>query len=592
MTSPQIQTPFQFFKRSLRDHKYKVTGLFLCETLQAAFLLLLPFVIRDLIDAVQAYRQGTGASIWAVINEPFWRFVWVNIGLVFFSRATGIILLFLAPVYGVEPRRRLIEHMQAHAFNFFQNRQSGALGNKIHQAVIGLRLGLWTFVFLIWPIAIKFIVASVLIFMADKEMGLVLGAWCIVYFAVVAKIAAIKYKIVTRMSNERSRITGLVVDMASNIHSVKSFANETWEQDKINTAMTREIREAKFFQFAREGMSWFYSAMSFGLMMGLLYMALNGYASGDITVGDIAFIFSLVLLLIEQCRGLSFTFSDFLEYMGQLRDGVDTIMKQHTLEDSKHAKDIKVGKGHIEFKDLHFTYGKDAVEPVFRGLSLDIPAGQRIGLVGTSGAGKSTLVNLLMRFYDLDSGEIKIDGQAIATHTQSSLRNQIAVIPQDTSLFHRSLLENIRYGKLEASDEEVIKAARAAHMHDFIKLLPDGYDTMVGERGLKLSGGQRQRIAIARAILKDAPILILDEATSALDSESEALIQDSLEGLMKGKTVIAIAHRLSTIANLDRLIVMEKGQIIEDGTHNALLKQNGTYARLWAMQSGGFLKER
>ncbi|MAQ70977.1 MAG: ABC transporter ATP-binding protein [Alphaproteobacteria bacterium] len=591
MTETQIFTPFQFFRKSLKDHKYKVAGLFLCETLQAAFLLLLPFVIRDLIDAVQTYRQGAGPSIWEVINEPFWRFVWVNIGLVFFSRATGMILLFLAPVYGVEPRKRLIEHMQAHAFNFFQNRQSGALGNKIHQGVIGLRLGLWTFVFLIWPIAIKFIVASLLIFMADKEMGVVLAAWCLVYFAVVAKIASIKYKIVTRMSNERSRITGLVVDMASNIHSVKSFANEKWEQEKIDGAMNREIREARFFQLAREGMSWFYSAMSFSLMLGLLYMALNDYAAGDITVGDIAFIFSLILLLIEQCRGLSFTFSDFLEYMGQLRDGVDTIMKQHTLSDNAGADDININQGHVAFEDIHFSYGAEALEPVFNGLKLDVSAGQRIGLVGTSGAGKSTLVNLLMRFYDLNDGHILIDNQDIAKHTQGSLRNQIAVIPQDTSLFHRSLLENIRYGKLSATDDEVIKAAKAAHMHDFIKLLPDGYNTMVGERGLKLSGGQRQRIAIARAILKDAPILILDEATSALDSESEALIQDSLEGLMKGKTVIAIAHRLSTIANLDRLIVMEKGKIIEDGTHSELLKQKGTYARLWAMQSGGFLKE-
>ena len=253
---------------------------------------------------------------------------------------------------------------------------------------------------------------------------------------------------------------------------------------------------------------------------------------------------------------------------------------------------IKSGKADIALKVVFFRYSEDPSEAVFESLNLNIPAGQKIGLVGTSGAGKSTLASLLLRFYDIDKGKITIAGKDIAKLTQHSLRKHIAVIPQDTALFHRSLMENIRYGNLGASDEDVIKAAKKAHAHDFIKDLPDQYQTMVGERGVKLSGGQRQRIAIARAILKDAPILILDEATSALDSESEALIQDSLSKLMKGKTVIAIAHRLSTIAKLDRLLVMQKGKIIEDGTHNELLKKKGYYARLWAMQSGGFLKEK
>jgi ABC-type multidrug transport system fused ATPase/permease subunit len=245
-----------------------------------------------------------------------------------------------------------------------------------------------------------------------------------------------------------------------------------------------------------------------------------------------------------------------------------------------------MGRSTIDLDSVDFSYeGND----VFKEFNLSILDGQKIGLVGQSGAGKSTLVSLLLRLYDIQSGTIKIDGQNISEVTQESLRRNIAVIPQDTSLFHRSLMDNIRYGNLDASDDAVIEAAKKAHAHDFIMDLPDAYDTMVGERGVKLSGGQRQRIAIARAILKDAPILILDEATSALDSESERLIQDSLRTLMDGKTVIAIAHRLSTISHLDRLIVMDKGQIIEDGTHENLLNQNGQYAKLWSMQSGGFL---
>lgn len=589
-TAPKKST-LRFFLEGVNDHKIKIIGMFIGDTLQAIAVLLLPFVIRDLINAVQAYDPNSGQSIWDAIHTPFIRFIAANIFLVIFSRMSGMFLAFTAPYFSIEVRQRLIQYLQQHAFNYFQDRHSGALGNKIHQSIIGMRMALWTFVFDIWPVSIKFLFSVVLICTTDITMGLVLGVWSIVYFAVVIWTGLVKYNIITRLSNQRSIITGLIVDIASNIHTVKSFSNEEHEKTLVDHAMKGEIKENTNFQYVREGMGWFYSIMTFGLMIGLIYMVLERYATGQISVGDIAFVFSLILLLVEQCRGLSFTFSHFLEYLGQLRDGIETIMQTHTLCDDKDAQDIKVKDGHIEMRHMSFSYQRQEGDPVFSDLSLNIPAGQKLGLVGASGAGKSTLVTLLMRFYDLDSGEILIDGQNISKVTQNSLRNSIAVIPQDTSLFHRSLMDNIRYGKLDASDTEVIEASKQAHMHDFIMQLPKQYDTMVGERGLKLSGGQRQRIAIARAILKDAPILILDEATSALDSESELLIQESLKGLMKNKTVIAIAHRLSTIASLDRLIVMKEGAIIEDGTHNDLLVQNGLYTRLWSMQSGGFLKE-
>ncbi len=277
-----------------------------------------------------------------------------------------------------------------------------------------------------------------------------------------------------------------------------------------------------------------------------------------------------------------------MDHLGYVSDVLNIIAVPHGIQDAQGAGALRVQKGEIRFAGVHFDF---AAQPVFKDLNLNIEAGEHIGLIGHSGAGKSTLINLLLRYFDPQSGAVLIDGQNIAEVTQDSLRKNIAVIPQDTSLFHRSLMENIRYGRLEASDEEVIEAAKKAHAHEFIKDLPQGYDTLVGERGVKLSGGQRQRIAIARAILKDAPILILDEATSALDSESEKLIQDSLKSLMDGKTVIAIAHRLSTISHLDRLVVMEAGKIIEEGHHDLLLQKNGVYAKLWSMQSGGFLGE-
>lgn len=310
--------------------------------------------------------------------------------------------------------------------------------------------------------------------------------------------------------------------------------------------------------------------------------------SGDLTTGNVAMIFPVTIQLTEITWKISTEFSSFFQRLGEVEEGMEAITKSHDTTDILNAADLERVNGSISFDNVSFSYDQ---KKVFNDFGLAIPKGQKLGLVGQSGAGKSSLVSILLRLYDIQSGSITIDGQDISKVTQESLRRNIAVIPQDTSLFHRTLMDNIRYGRLDASDAEVIEAAKKAHAHDFVSKLPDGYQTMVGERGVKLSGGQRQRTAIARAILKDAPILILDEATSALDSESEKAIQDSLKTLMEGKTVIAIAHRLSTIAHLDRIIVMDDGQIVEDGTHDELIKNDRHYAMLWSMQSGGFLQQ-
>jgi ABC-type multidrug transport system fused ATPase/permease subunit len=280
---------------------------------------------------------------------------------------------------------------------------------------------------------------------------------------------------------------------------------------------------------------------------------------------------------------------DFFEMYGSAYDSINTLIVPQGLTDKPEAVPLTTRHGAVEFRNL--TFGYNTEKKIFDDLSLVIPAGQKVGLVGHSGGGKSTLVSLMLRLYDIQSGSIFIDGHNVAELTQESLRRHIALIPQDTILFHRTMRDNIRYARPEASDEEVIEAARKAHAHEFIAHLPKGYDTLVGERGIKLSGGQRQRVAIARAILKNAPILLLDEATSALDSESEAAIQASMAEVMPGKTVIAIAHRLSTIANMDRLLVLEHGRVVEDGSHAQLLSQGGVYAQLWRRQSGGFLVE-
>ena len=328
------------------------------------------------------------------------------------------------------------------------------------------------------------------------------------------------------------------------------------------------------------------------LITGTGALAIYLWAHGQVTVGTVAMALPMTTQIVSASGWVAWQVTGIFENIGVVQEGMMTIARPHTLVDKDDAPDLKVARGEVRFDDVSFGYGRDS--GVIEGLSLDVKPGEKIGLVGRSGAGKSTLVNLLLRFFDLESGRILIDGQDIAAVTQESLRSQISVVTQDTSLLHRSIRDNIRYGKPGATDAEIEAAAKLAHAHDFVMELEDlhgrrGYDAQVGERGVKLSGGQRQRIAIARVILKDAPILVLDEATSALDSEVEAAIQSSLGTLMRGKTVVAIAHRLSTIAQMDRLVVLDRGRIVEQGNHESLLRAGGHYAALWRHQSGGFI---
>jgi ATP-binding cassette, subfamily B, bacterial len=321
-----------------------------------------------------------------------------------------------------------------------------------------------------------------------------------------------------------------------------------------------------------------------------VWLLIDGRAKGTITIGDFALIFALTAQIFECMWGVSNEVTRFTEHFGKITQGLRLTTQAHDIQDEPSAPALQVTKGEICFNKVHFQFSD--VEPLFSNKSVVIRAGQKVGLVGYSGSGKSTFVNLILRVFELQSGEIRIDGQDISKVTQNSLRQVISMIPQDPALFHRTLFENIQYGKLDATQDEIIQAAKKAHAHAFITLLPAGYESLVGERGIKLSGGQRQRITIARAILKNAPILILDEATSALDSVTENLIQESLLELMQGKTTLVVAHRLSTLLYMDRILVFDKGKIVEDGTHDDLLSKNGRYKTLWDAQVGGFLPEK
>ena len=485
-----------------------------------------------------------------------------------------------------ELRSDLFAYTLKHSYTYFQNQFAGALARKVTE---GIEKALIMSEQLRWNILLPLVsmISSGIVLLSFSPLygSLVAVFLFLILFPVFVKMKKLREK--SRIfSDECSNVSGKVVDSLTNIASVKSYAHEGREMDVHRVASEAQMKAwhkmlRAFLMLDNYRRTTF---VIFG--PGMMVLCIWGWKNAMITLGDIATIMGVSFSFTGNAWHLSGGIIRISESLGYLNDSLTTLVKPHAVKDAPDAKELSVMGGGIVFDHVNFEY-KD--NKVFKDMVLEIPAGQRIGLIGPSGAGKSTLINLVQRFFDVQSGQILIDGQNIAAVTQNSLRRNIAVIPQDTSLFHRTIMENIRYGRLDASDEDVMDAAEKAYAKEFIDLLPEGFDTYVGERGVKLSGGQRQRIAIARAILKDSPILILDEATSALDSESEKQIQAALKDLMAGKTVIAIAHRLSTINHLDRLIVMHEGEIVQDGTHAELLETDGIYKKLWMMQSGGFL---
>ncbi|CAB0150033.1 Putative multidrug export ATP-binding/permease protein [Pseudidiomarina piscicola] len=477
---------------------------------------------------------------------------------------------------------------------FYQDEFAGRIATKVMQTALAVREAVIKLFDVLNYVGIYFIGTLVIVASADWRLALPLLAWLGCYILLLRYFVPKLGKVATRQADARSVMTGRIVDSYTNIQTVKLFSHSQRES-----------------AFAKEGMTTFLDAvhqqmrlvtklytclylLNSLLLFSVAAIAIWLWLGTLISVGAIAVALSLVLRLWGMSQWIMWEVSALFENIGTVKDGIKTISVPQVIQDAVHARPLAVNEGSVEFDHANFHYSDD--KPVLTDFNLTIKAGEKIGLVGRSGAGKSTLVNLLLRFYELNSGCIKIDGQDIKQVTQDSLRAQIAMVTQDTSLLHRSVRGNISYGRPDASDAMIEQAAAQASATEFIADLEDaagrtGYDAHVGERGVKLSGGQRQRIAIARVMLKDAPLLILDEATSALDSEVEAAIQDNLYRLMQGKTVIAIAHRLSTIAAMDRLVVMDKGRIVEQGTHEELLKNKGLYASLWARQSGGFIAE-
>jgi len=485
-------------------------------------------------------------------------------------------------------------HVVRQSWSFFQNDFAGRIANRVMQTGLSLRESAMAGIRAVWYIAVYGAGAIVLMALSDWRLALPTLLWSVCYALFLAYFVP-RMRDLSKVSSEgRSLVMARVVDSYTNILTVKLFARPAQEDAYVRVAIEEHQEAVAAYMRVASNFMFTLSLMNTALLTGTAATGLWLWSQGNASAAAVATALPFAWQISATAGWVSWEVAAIFENVGMVQEGMQTIAVPLSGGDRPGAGNLRVPRGDIVFEDVTFDYGRTGNAPVLDRLSLQVRAGERIGLVGRSGAGKSTLVNLLLRFYELEKGSIRIDGQDVREVTQESLRAAIGMVTQDTSLLHRSIAANIRYGRPEANDAQVEAAARKAHAHEFILGLQDwkdrrGYEAHVGERGVKLSGGQRQRIAIARVVLKDAPILVLDEATSALDSEVELAIQEQLLGLMEGKTVIAIAHRLSTIARMDRLVVLDAGRIVEQGTHDELLRLKGHYEKLWRHQSGGFL---
>ena len=568
---------------------FLITGI--ATIFAAVFEIFLLAAIGWVVDLMAA---ETPASLW---ENYTWHFIGL-LAFVLILKPTLYLIDFmlisntLIPNVATLLRWRGHKHVMRQSIGWFEADFAGRVANRVMQTPRSAGEVVFH-VFDALAYALAYVVGALFLLMnANTLLLFPLLIWVIAYIFLLRYVVRRVEPASKDSSNARSELNGRVVDAYTNIHSVKMFANTKSElayvKDAIEETRQTVFREMRIYT----RMDFILSTMNAMLVAGTVGTALYLWTYDQVSSGEVAAASALVIRFNGMSGWIMWAFTTFFRELGVVAEGLETLAAPVTLLDAPNAKPLQITNATVEFNNLTHHYGRETGG--LDNLTLRVEAGQKVGLVGRSGAGKSTLFKLLLRFYDAESGQILIDGQDISQVTQDSLRHEIGMVQQESSLLHRSIRENILYGREGASDTDMIAAAQQAEAHEFIQTLEDqsgnmGYDSTVGERGVKLSGGQRQRIALARVILKDGPILLLDEATSALDSEVEATILDTLYQLMEGKTVIAIAHRLSTIAQMDRIVVMDEGRIIEDGTHDALLQKGGLYAQLWARQSGGFL---
>ncbi|WP_440056025.1 ABC transporter ATP-binding protein [Pseudoalteromonas sp. T1lg65] len=574
-----------------------------------------PLVIMSFCSALLAVLEVTLFSFmgtlvdWLSTHTPEQLFTQKRSELIKMSVITLIVLPLLVVLrssllhqsllgnYPMAIRWLAHRYLLKQSMSFYQDDFAGRIATKVMQTSLAVREAVIKLLGILVYVVVYFGAILTLLANSDSRLMIPMLVWLFLYIGLQFYFVPRLKKVSSEQADARSEMTGRIVDSYTNISTVKLFSYTKREEDYAKDSMAVFIKPVYKQMRLATGLDASIHMLGFSLVFSVAAMSIHLWSLDAVTTGAIAIVVSLALRLNGMAQWIMWEVSGLFENIGTVIDGMNTLSKPLDIVDKKDAKSLKLTHGKIEFSNSTFAYKRQDVNKqhnVIDALNLTIQAGEKIGLVGRSGAGKSTLVNLLLRFYEPDQGAIKIDDQDICQVTQESLRQHIAMVTQDTSLLHRSVRDNILYGRPDATEEEMIAATKKAQAFDFIQDLEDsygntGFDAQVGERGVKLSGGQRQRIAIARVLLKNAPILILDEATSALDSEVEQAIQESLDTLMEGKTVIAIAHRLSTIAQMDRLIVLDDGKIVEQGSHQTLLEKGGIYAKLWSHQTGGFI---
>lgn len=542
-----------------------------------------PYLIKTVIDNVS---QNSYNDIWIIIAIyaiSQFLFVWA---WAFYDQCE----LKFAPQLTGHITKSFTDQVSKYPYRFFQENLSGSITAKITDASRRIPRIINTFFIEFYKTAILIIVSFILLSTVHYIFAVAIVLWAAIFIAIMFLFLK-KASTLSKIEAEAdSKTGGILVDYFSNIFAARIFTNNKYERNRLENHLDDYIEKScaklRYLRSYFIIQGFIFSIYIVGCLCGMIYLAYLGF----ITPGEFALVFMLNFEIISSLFHLTMTMNDFINNCGAVGQALTILNDNPDIQDSPNAKELQVTNAEITFENVHFNY-HGTQEALFKDKSIKITPGSKVGLVGYSGGGKTTFVNLIMRIYDITSGRLLIDNQDIRDVTQDSLRTAIGMIPQDPTLFHRTLMDNIQYGRLDATTDEVINAAKRAHAHEFISKLPEGYDSLVGERGIKLSGGQRQRIAIARAILKDAPILILDEATSQLDSVTEQLIQESLWDLMQNKTTIVIAHRLSTLLQMDRILVFKQGKIVEDGTHKELVAKNGLYKTLWDAQVGGFLPD-
>jgi len=571
----------------IKPFRFWIIAQFLVYILWAVDFCLRPYLLKVLLDRIPVIERQDAVL---QLGGPVITYIALSLLMVFIYRFSDYVWIKLNSPLKRHIGNIVMEKMMSHSQTLFQNNFAGNLANKIKDSMSGipdlLRLCINTF----FAQFLALLIAIFTVWTVNYIFALALCIWIIFFISISMILSKHAGKLSYIAAEVRSRVVGSIVDVLGNMINVRLFTSGFFELEKLKTQLDKWV-------IADQTRDWYFLWMNTLLgcsfviyqaicSVGLIY----GFAQGTISPGDFVLIFTINISIITIMWKLSEEMGKFADFFGNISQGLRIALTPIEIQDKPGAKTLKITRGKIAFDCVEFNY--QGIAALFKNESILIKPGEKVGLVGYSGSGKSTFVNLILRLYDITKGKILIDDQDIRNVTQDSLLKAIGMIPQDPSLFHRTLMDNIRYGRMNASDQEVIAAAKEAHAHEFITQQLKGYETLVGERGIKLSGGQRQRIAIARVILKNAPILILDEATSQLDSVTENIIQETLMKLMENKTTLVIAHRLSTLLHMDRILVFDKGKIIQDGTHQELLAQNGLYKILWNAQVGGLLPEK